>query len=125
MSLDLEPIKKRLAAATPGPWKWCDGNGVPEDAGQVYLYKGGELELQDPYVFDGFYSLWQHIEIEEPEGEAQEEPVISQIEYEGYIHEMTISKEDAALIAAAPTDIAALIAEVERLREQLAKRTTP
>jgi len=69
--IDLEAIKARLAAATPGPW-WVDESRRGVEA-QAYGYP---------------------IEIVARTGRA-----------------------DAVLIAHAPGDIAALVAEVERLRE--------
>lgn len=77
--LDLEPIKARLAEATPGPWKYLDG------------------KLQASPGWPIIDAWW--------EGEGK-----------GGI---TADAADAALIANAPSDIAALIREVEQLRTQL------
>ena len=79
--LDLEVIKARLAAATPGPWEQMPSKN-----------KGGV----DRYVG--------------PPGC-------------GPICEMSVIREkwgdDMRLIANAPTDLAALVAEVERLRAEV------
>ena len=83
--LDLEPIKARYEAATPGPlWRWDtypsadDGRPCPSLIGaHGYGILSCDGEMNGPKM------------------------------------------ADADLIANAPTDIAALIAEVERLREIL------
>ena len=87
--LDLEPIKKRLAEASPGPWSWdCD-----------LLRQGeyGEPVLGSEPVYDG--------------GEMIGSTTV-------------VLRTDAALIAHAPTDLAALVAEVERLRTGIASHGT-
>ena len=84
-TFDLEPIKERLAAATPGPWemsydaddKWTSITGQPYDDGGQWLVCP---------------------EVATCEGEPD---------------------ADSTFIAHAPEDIAALVAEVERLREQV------
>jgi hypothetical protein len=84
MTPDLEAIKARLAAATPGPWIYDEWYGT-EDGGWAAIgphHEAGEGEC------------------DEPDGEPHER-----------------AKRDGALIAHAPTDLAALVAEVERLRE--------
>jgi hypothetical protein len=36
-ALDLEPIKARLAAATPGAWRWADGiHDIPYGDDEVW-----------------------------------------------------------------------------------------
>ena len=85
-TLDLEPIKERLAAATPGPWRvWhgTDPSKVRSTAVETAWCYGdieGDTELITDYLPTG---------------------------------------ADAEMIANAPEDIAALVAEVERLREQV------
>lgn len=77
--LDLDAIKARLAAATPGPWEEeREGGGYP--TGVVY---GPDCTVTS----------------------CDSEP--------GTLHQCT----NAIFIANAPTDIAALVAEVERLRK--------
>jgi hypothetical protein len=81
--LDLEPIKARLVAATPGPWR-------PDDE------FGPRYVATDPYG-KGFWNVWICTPGHEGDGGWERE-------------------EDADLACHAPADIAALIAEVERLR---------
>ena len=85
-TLDLEPIKERLAAATPGPWRvWHDPDpskvrSTAVETAWCYGDIEGDTELITDYLPTG---------------------------------------ADAEMIAHAPEDIAALISEVERLREQV------
>lgn len=74
--LDLQPIKARLAAATPGPW-----------------------EVESSETVDGSFI-------------ANMGPIMIVPYFQG----MAPMMADADLIAHAPTDLAALVAEVERLR---------
>jgi hypothetical protein len=75
--LDLESIKARLAAATPGPWEIGE---VCEDASRRFV-SGAGLIIATPRSWEGHY--------------------------------------DAELISHAPGDLAALVAEVERLRSEM------
>ena len=75
--LNLEPIKARLAAATPGIW-YFDVHGLPPS-------ERGGVRVLDSWLF------WEH--------EADD--------------------SDTQLIANAPADLAALVAEVERLRRMI------
>ena len=85
-TLDLDPIKERLAAATPGPWRvWHDPDpskvrSTAVETAWCYGDIEGDTELITDYLPTG---------------------------------------ADAEMIANAPEDIAALVAEVERLREQV------
>ena len=76
--LDLEPIKERLAAATPGPWFADDDGGVSTE----------------PHAY-----TMTSTPVVDTEGCGMGNP------------------KDAIFIANAPEDIAALVAEVEQLRE--------
>lgn len=79
--LDLQPIKARLAAATPGPWE--------------------PAELQGQSRRNSFFSV----------------AVVGRREVRAGIPcQAQPDERDADLIANAPTDLAALVAEVERLR---------
>ena len=88
--LDLEPIKRRLAEATPGPW---EAIGIGSEGFDVVAGVG-----------------WNYPEKREKLG------------WSGHITDVRNGKSwdgiraNAYLIASAPTDIAALVAEVERLR---------
>ena len=82
MTLDLDPIRARLAAATPGPWH-AYGNTLAAEVGRCTCsphYGAHERSC-------GLEDIGQVVE------------------------------SDAELIAHAPADLAALVAEVERLRE--------
>ena len=81
-TLDLEPIKERLAAATPGPWK------AKEDS-----WDGYSVVIDDSGP--GVSIIAEQIGQGEDEG-----------------------RGDAEMIAHAPSDLAALVAEVERLRAE-------
>lgn len=90
--LDLEPIKARLAEATPGPWAagWSgdpDADG-PDAAAPLNVISWNRGEVADLAPHPGCHaSTWEQV------------------------------LRNAELIAHAPSDLQALIAEVERLRE--------
>ena len=84
MTLDLDPIRARLAAATPGPWEYRPFTEI------------------DP---DGAFDL-AHVVADDPDDPAGDQVSVC----------ASIMRPDADLIANAPTDMAALVAEVERLR---------
>jgi hypothetical protein len=85
--LDLDPIRARLEAASPGPWRWEDWGDPPVDHGRsAHTLASDELSLTKAICTAAqATSMWKN-------------------------------PADADLIAHAPSDIAALIAEVERLR---------
>ena len=87
-TLDLEPIKARLAAATPGPW---DFHVLPQSVGITVATIHSEQGPRE--------TRWT---VDLP-------PEIGGMG----------TRADAEMIAHAPEDIAALVAEVERLREQV------
>ena len=89
-ALDLDPIRARLAAATPGPWE-NDG--------------GGEVG--------------QHWSSPQPLASIVSTEVSCMAYCYGGSAAGVIRDEDADFIAHAPTDIAALLAEVERLRKHI------
>lgn len=93
----VDAIKARLAAATPGEW-WHDPRKCyrPGSNGAAAISWGSESEA----VFVGRHHT---IAITGPGDDPQ-------------------SMADAALIAHAPTDLAALVAEVERLRAVVAEQ---
>jgi hypothetical protein len=80
--LDLEAIEARLAAITPGKWKFDEAADRP-----LFVDK------------DNFLVWVGHI-------------------FEGDV-ELAMEKADGEFIANAPIDIAALVAEVHRLRQKL------
>ena len=83
--VNLDPIKARLAAATPGPWGIQGAQSDYEIVGPGPSVGGW---TQGPFVLE--FSTW-------PSPRA-------------------LKWKDAELIAHAPSDLAALVAEVERLR---------
>lgn len=97
MTLDLNQILARLAAATPGPWKCHDFGYEGMDEPVNIVVHAGEFDWHaiDNGEFIVATPTWDH---------------------GGY--------RNADMIAHAPTDIAALLAEVERLREN-AHRLAP
>lgn len=107
--LDLEPIKARLAAATPGPWHSCadDGCKCPTVLCDNYpiaeVVKGQWGDEYPSVRLVGNTSL-----------DMKAEAYMERITY-GEVPESE-ALANRAFIREAPTDIAALIAEVERLR---------
>ena len=85
--LDLDPIRTRLEAASPRPWRWEDWGDPPVDHERnAHTLASDELGLTKAICTAAqVTSMWKN-------------------------------PADADLIAHAPSDIAALIAEVERLR---------
>lgn len=90
MTLDLDPIRARLAAATPGPW---------------FRRQIGTLA---PEVASHHTTTWYG------------SPCTEAVVIHGFHNDNDL---DLDLIANAPSDMAALIAEVERLRTELADHT--
>jgi hypothetical protein len=106
--LDLEPIKTRVAAAAPGPWRWSGGSGDTE----MMQYIGIREPGQD--VFELIQCRWDE------NGKFIGSPVLRVIEGEedGYCPRIKIvSEADITFIAHSPEDMIRLVAEVERLRE--------
>lgn len=101
-------IRARLAAATPGPWvQWADH-------GSVYA---GPLSNNDPGRLSGYRG-------DGPVAECPEESFPGDDYEDGYGDDgegEAQAERNAALIAAAPQDIADLLAEVDRLAAELAE----
>lgn len=100
--LDIEPIKERLAAATPGPlgFATAPAEGSSESPAEYVanaLTGNGEL-----------YVVWDTSTEGDPEGY-----VLTAVTGDG-----PHASANAELYAHAPSDLAALVAEVERLRGQ-------
>jgi hypothetical protein len=98
MSLDIEAIRKRVAAATEGPWQWWNLEG----ADQGWSDNGPNLETvaRGPIYDDG------------SQGAAK--TVLGAWGHDAW--GTTIEPADAEFIAHARTDVRDLLAEVERLR---------
>ena len=90
--LDLAPIKSRLEDATDGPWEWIDPT-------TLVGWEGPDDYRHNVYV----------LEVEHDNG--------CECRKGCTLYEM--SEADRTFVANAPIDIAALIGEVERLRELL------
>lgn len=86
--LDLAEIRRRWAAATPGPWEWDTQTGEWTRY-RLWRVKGCADVIIPTYDGEGSQS-------------------------------MLVSHADAAALAAAPADIAAIFAELERLTSELA-----
>ena len=93
--MDLEPIKERLAEATPGPWESQGFDNYPGDEGTPIIGTSGIGLVA--------YALRHNVNS-------------SNNRVDWYDEEQC--DKDAEFIAHAPEDIASLIAEVERLRER-------
>jgi hypothetical protein len=106
--LDLEPIKARLAAATQGPWSSCDTckcTAVNSEDGPVANVVKGKWGDDFPAIrLVGNSSL-----------DMKAEAYMEQFTYGEISEELALANR--ALIREAPSDLAALIVEVERLRE--------
>lgn len=111
--LDLAPIKARLGAATPGPWHSCadDRCQCPTVMCDHYpvaeITKGPWGDEYPALRFVGETSLDRKVEA-----------YIERIEYGSVSDEQALANR--SFIREAPTDIAALIAEVEYLRMLIA-----
>lgn len=112
--LDLDPIKARLAAATRGPWHSCadDGCKCPmvlcDDYPVAEVVKG---KWGDDYP--SVRLIGNSLEL-------KAEAYMEQITY-GEVPEAE-ALANRAFIREAPSDIAALIAEIERLRTPAEER---
>jgi hypothetical protein len=89
MSLDLEPIKARIARATPGPWRVKEADPRSIHRGTVQVEENGRVIETVAECYCGGY--------------------------EGH------GLHNAELVANAPTDLDALVAEVERLRAEVSR----
>ena len=89
----LAEIRERLAATTPGPWHTHDYGSPADEEPTARVVHTGNFDW-DAITYDGDYVVMLDSE----------------------------SRDDADFIAHAPTDIAALLAEVNRLRGELDRR---
>ena len=95
MTLDLEAIRARLAAATPGPWAWDSRGDKASDIQVGVAADRWGIQLEG-FIEDGADAV-----------------------YIGGIAKDIEGPQNAAFIAHAPADVRALIGEVESLRLQL------
>lgn len=113
--LDIEAIKKRLKAATPGPWASDTTKSEGSYGGGDDTYEGYsayqlivEINGKAEVLADSLNSTYGMVDVESDE--------------DGTSAWDDIARRNFDLIANAPDDIAALIAEVERLRISLNAR---
>lgn len=122
--LDLEPIKARLAAVTPGRWVWVDHDGVQEEWLEVKDADGNPHEWSGRYGIEAD-PIFENDDDDPAWGPGGREVVMVldmvEDEHDGMVYEIPINDADAALIVNAPSDIAALVDEVERLRAMVAE----
>lgn len=125
-ALDLDPIRARLADATPGPWRRGDNQhiaGANKKNGECCYCDHGEPSWEGVRSINGRRmqahihtteeSWWDHgVYAERTDGNLI---VVNDTAEYGYMDD-----GDAEFIAHAPADIAALLAEVESLRKRLA-----
>lgn len=104
----LAAIEARLRAATPGPWTWTKTTG--RQASREFLL--GQFEGSDGPDLHG-------TGVGAPGKTVEESCLSTAITGNG-----PTSEANAIFIANAPTDIAALIAEIARLREALRQACT-
>jgi hypothetical protein len=128
---DLDAIAARAAAATPGPWYWT----VPAHTGDAHTAVSGALRTHSPAprpLPDG--TLFHDPSVLVPMARLRGDPdwlerfhkanaqgqTALQVGMECFARE-----EDKAFIAHARADVPALLAEVRRLRQQLAAASSP
>lgn len=100
-ALDLDPIKDRLAKATPGPWAVDTAKWDPDDhsAPDLVIRHDGDPSVCNPLYARNVARCYP--------GDADMDTASGQ------------EQRDTRFIANAPSDIAALVAEVEALRRVL------
>ena len=103
MTLDLDAIKARVAAATPGPWEWvCEAHcGVEHRSQEIPACRNAQYD---------WFAL-----------RSNDAPVLEHWATYADDSGLSVGPADATFIARARADIPALIAEVEALRGALAK----
>lgn len=105
--LDLDPIQARADAATPGPWGHFDGNDYADVAADYQQTGRGSYSSRQQVArieADWCFDDPQREDWDEDDAAAQ-------------------AVVDAEFIAAARTDVPALVAEIRRLRTELAGMT--
>lgn len=126
-TLDVEPIRARLAAATAGPWCWFGDTKSRNvtlatiDRGRQFVMsftRWGMAGAAPMFQRDGFMRRVDEdgmaVYDVAPNATSADDPKVYRENFSSLRH------PDAELIANAPTDVAALLAEVDRLRAVLA-----
>lgn len=104
----LTEIETRLNAATPGPWAIYQRIILPSEMGAKLS------DPMEPKIVRSIVTGWEH-------GQLRAHMPITQTWSTPFLTESVffdIREENAELIAQAPTDIAALIAEVRKLQAE-------
>jgi len=104
MTLDLDPIRQREQAATEGPWGWFDGSDYTDVVADYQSTGPGSYQCRQQVArveADWYFDNPQHEDQDEDDASEQ-------------------ACADADFIAHARQDVPALLAEIERLRAQLA-----
>lgn len=114
--LDLEPIRKRAEAATPGPWRWF-GNAKARTIYLATTHSGRRFVMR--FARWGAQSAQPMFQRYAPDGSfglmvKAKELLKFEVPYRKDIS--GIDNPDAEFIAHAREDVPALIAEVEQLR---------
>lgn len=121
---DIEAIRKRAAAATPGPWTW-DGNiDIKQVAlttvrqGRQYVMsfrRWGMQGVQPEFRIDGILTPAAELPIYDvaPEATSREDPSVYRADFSAMRH------PDAEFIAHARQDVADLLAYIDELEDQL------
>ncbi|MCG6493401.1 hypothetical protein [Kitasatospora sp. A2-31] len=121
--LDLDAIKARVQAATPGPWRWR-GNTEARHLRLQTPHRGG-LTVMDfkRWGMQGARPRFARDYVMHPADEMVEYEVAAWSEHIYRKDVVGIDHPDAQFIAAARTDVPALVAEVERLTAELVEMT--
>lgn len=137
MSIDLEQIEKRCAAATAGPWKWRENDFRPRYMQQMrngnWRARPGR-KANDSWVF--LLVAPSNHEASDDKDELARQIERGRIDEYDFRHifalrwnqvrgnnlwNATPSEADCAFIEASRTDIPELVAEVKRLRARVAE----
>lgn len=105
--LDLDAIKARCEAATPGPW----ANEPDTGAGRVWVRINHRGDFEPIWPWRGHWRRLFQVRTDR-DRETWTEDAKREV--------FAARARDGAFVAAARTDVPALVAEVERLRDELA-----
>lgn len=120
MGLDIEAIKARAEAATPGPWYWGGNLSFPGGIDLRARVSNTPIVMQfRRWGNGGEPCFWKRDRHKDPamHGEHQRgrDIAVREVPYRDDV--VALDNADAEFIAHARTDVPALVAEVERLRQ--------